>query len=189
MNYASSAVWGNETHVSPSTGTLQLLSSFIVGDGLNKDVGIYYLDRGDIPINQKWLIPWDVDQPIDVIIPVKALAGVIARIVAIVTQKLGNSLNKKEIIPRKVTPAALLSVDWKWVWLVLGLMTGVQLVVIVVAMILAVGSLDLGDNLELIGLFASRRFPDRNEPERIIDKPWTKRVATSRSNGSREALT
>ena len=139
----------------------------------------------DIPVNQKWPTPWGVGRitPRDPNPPAMGFAGVIARTVAIVAQRLGDGLDKEEIIPTKLTAAGLLLVTWKWVIVVLGALAGVQLLIIVVATLLAVGSLDLEDDLELLdGLLANHRFPDRDEPERVADKPWTKRVATSRSS-------
>lgn len=184
MDYTSSVDWGNRPHVAPSTDTLQLLSSFLVGNGTNKSVGSS-ANTTDIPVNQKWLTPWGVGRiyPRDPNPPAMGFAGVIARTAAIVIQRLGDGLDKEEILPTELTAAGLLSVTWKWVGVVLGLLAVVQLVIIVLATFLAAGSLDLEDDLELLdGLLASHRFPGRNEPERVADKPWIKRVAAASGN-------
>ena len=145
----------------------------------------------DIPINTNWLPPWPIEGQISTsielplyvqghILPPMFLAGVFSRIVAIVIQRLGDSLYKKEILPPTFGGAGLLFVQWERVGMALGGLAIVQVVIIIVATFLTVGSLDLEYNLELLdGLFASHRFPQRDDPERVADKPWIKRVATS----------
>ena len=190
MEYTSSVDWGTRPHVAPSADTLQMLSSFLVGDGSSHDVGKSKTNVSNISVNQKWLTPWGVDRryPRDPNPPAMGFAGVLARTVAIVTQRLGDGLDKEEILPTKLTAAGLLSISWKWVAVVLGALAVVQLLIIVIATFLASGSLDLEDDLELLdGLLANHRFPGRNEPERVADKPWIKRVATSTGSKSGEA--
>lgn len=189
MDYNSPVDWGRRPHVAPSTDTLQILSSFLVGNG-SSSTDASDIKKMDFAINQKWLTPWGIGRfpPRDPNPPAIGFAGVIARAVAIVTQRLGDGLTKEEILPTQLTAAGLLSVTWLWVGVVLGALAVVQLVIIVVATFLAVGSLDMEDDLDLLdGLLASHRFPNRNEPERVADKPWIKRVATSGSGGSEQA--
>ena len=181
VDYISSVDWGKRSHVAPPTKTLQLLSSFLVGNG-SKYAETYHTE--DIPVNQKWLTPWGVGRiyPRDPNPPAMGFAGILARAVAIATQRLGDGLDKEEILPTVLTAAGLLSVSWKWVAVVLGVLAVVQVVIVVIATFLARGSLDLADDLDLLdGLLASHRFPGRSEPDRVADKPWIKRVATSSS--------
>ncbi|KAF8441186.1 hypothetical protein BGX38DRAFT_1204134 [Terfezia claveryi] len=180
VSYTSPAGWGSRPHVAPGDKLLLTFSEFFVGNGKHHDRlsdGSQFNDSQIATENANWLAPWgEIDLRTHAYPQAAGMAGVLARGLALVIQRLGDNLDKREIERSKIIIAGVLSVNWTWVIAVLAGICVVQLLVATVAGLLMLGSLEVEDNLDMLdGLIASERFPGLHEDSLVPDKPWVKK--------------
>ena len=179
VSYISPAGWGLRPHVAPSDNLLLAFSELLVGNGTHHDrlsSGTLFNDSKTATENANWIAPWgEIDLRTHAYPQAAGMAGVLARGVALVIQRLGNGLDKHEIEPSRITVAGILSVDWTRVIAVLAGICVVQFLVATVASLLMLGSLAVEDDLDMLdGLIARERFPGVREDAVVPDKPWVK---------------
>lgn len=183
VSYTSPAGWGTFPHVAPGDNLLLTFSELLIGNGTRHDRlsdGSQFNNDQTATENANWLAPWgEIDLRTHAYPQAAGMAGVLARGVALVIQRLGDNLDKHEIIASKTTIAGILSVNWTLVIAVLASICVVQLLVTMVAGLLVLGSLAVEDDLDMLdGLIASDRFPGVNEDSLVPDKPWVKKPVT-----------
>jgi len=166
--------------VCPSDNLLLTFSELLVGNGTHHDRlsdGSKFDDNQIATENANWLAPWgEIDLRTRAYPQAAGMAGVLARGVALVIQRLGDNLDKHEIKQSKTIVAGILSVNWTWVIAVLAGICVVQLLVAMVAGLLMLGSLAVEDDLDMLdGLIAGDRFPGVHEDSLVPDKPWVKK--------------
>lgn len=178
--YTSPASWGSQPHAAPSDNLLRAFSELIVGNGTQHDrlsSGAPFDNNQVATENANWLAPWgEINLRTHAYPQAAGMAGVLARGAALVIQRLGNNLDKHEIVPSKTTIAGILSVDWTRAIAVLAGICIVQFLVATVASLLILGSLSVKDDLDMLdGLIARQRFPGVHEDSLVPDKPWVKK--------------
>ncbi|KAF8426721.1 hypothetical protein EV426DRAFT_592562 [Tirmania nivea] len=180
VSYTSPDGWGSRPHVAPSDNLLLTFSELLVGNGKHHDrlaSGALFNNNQTATENANWLAPWgEIDLRTRAYPQAVGMAGVLARGAALVIQQLGNNLDKHEIESSKIEVAGILSVDWTRVIAVLAGICVFQLLVVVAAALLMLGSLAVEDDLDMLdGLIARERFPGVHEDTMVPDKPWVKK--------------
>lgn len=175
INYDSPESWGHHPDAAPSESLLQLLSSFLTGDGSNDDIRATFTNSSTIDTDALWIPSWGTSTGItrnDP--PASGMAGFLSRATALVIRRLGDGLPNKDILQMQISSVGILSVDWIRVAAVLGGIAVLQVVVSVIAGLAMMGTLDVEDDLPCIdGCLADDRFPRGLEEEGgVAGKPW-----------------
>ncbi|KAF8460904.1 hypothetical protein BDZ91DRAFT_765982 [Kalaharituber pfeilii] len=181
VEYCSPVPWGNRIRVAPSEALRKTLSRFLVADG-RREVSYTYsrakwaklltnslVNNTNIATDQLWLPKWrDRLLPNDPGPPTQGIAGVLARSVALVVQRMGNGLRKEEIVPSRPLAVGVLLVDWHRVVLVLAGMAVFQMMVAVFMGWFVLGTLEVRDDVE-----TAARILANLEKEEACGEPWT----------------
>ncbi|KAF8456815.1 hypothetical protein BDZ91DRAFT_839228 [Kalaharituber pfeilii] len=132
VNYEAIAPWTKSDRVAPSEALRGTLSGFLVGNKTRRDMFkpdrqyfTYLQDRLWLPSREKGTL----EEPI----PTVMIAGALARAVALVVRRMGDGLERVEIMPPKTSVVAILSVQWQRVVFILAGIAGFQLLVAVLA--------------------------------------------------------
>ncbi|KAF8475488.1 hypothetical protein BDZ91DRAFT_778654 [Kalaharituber pfeilii] len=188
VTYDTPQSWGLGPGVAPSVELLHSLSSFLFGNGTRNDNYSTFksLNATTANADRKWLTPWDVNSkgrsrqdP-----PTLGIAGVFARAVALVVQRLGDGLDKRQIVRSKLTAAGILSVEWVRVVAVLAGICVLQVALTVIGGCFVVGTLCIEDDLDLLdAVIARARFPEKTEESQVEGKPWVKGMGRQTGDG------
>ncbi|KAF8456809.1 hypothetical protein BDZ91DRAFT_800895 [Kalaharituber pfeilii] len=168
VNYEATAPWTKSDRVAPSEGFRRTLSGFLVGNKTRRDM--FKSDRQYFTYLQDrlWLPSWEngiLEEPV----PTVMIAGALARAVALVVRRMGDGLDRIEIMPPKTSVVAILSVQWQRVLIILGGIAGFQMLVAVLACWFVRAKLEVEYDVDLV----SRTLKNENfQEEEEYGCPW-----------------
>ncbi|KAF8460903.1 hypothetical protein BDZ91DRAFT_831717 [Kalaharituber pfeilii] len=149
--YYSPATWGNRARVAPSDSLLLSLSRFLVSNETRDDLAASTFTNGSNVAKDRIWLPQFRNASLhgNPSAPSVGIAGVLARSVALVVQRMGNGLRKEEIISSQISAVGIFSVDWYRVIAILAGIAVFQMLVAILTGWFVLATLKVGDDIEM----------------------------------------